>query len=87
MRIAQVLNALSWQTRIDASDLDPSRVPKLSGLYVWYSKVTGEPAYVGSAVGVGGLRRRVCQQHLNPKYLQKRAAKQVNKDRYQLENP
>lgn len=87
METAQLLDLISSQTKLDASNLEPSRVPKQPGLYVWYSKATGEPAYVGSAVGENGLRRRICQQHLNPRYLEKRPTKLGNKDWYQLENP
>ena len=87
MNITQLLDALSSQTKADASDLVPSSVPNKAGLYVWYSTLTGEPVYVGSAVGVGGLRRRICQQHLNPRYLERRASKFTSKDWFQLENP
>jgi hypothetical protein len=59
-------------------------VPSERGLYVWYSIRDGEVLYVGKATGRGGLRRRICGQHLRPGYLESRPERLRPEDRFQL---
>ena len=57
------------------------------GIYFWFNKGDDTLVYIGIALGVGGLRKRIVGQHLNPKYLEFRPDKQSEKDKYQLEHP
>lgn len=54
------------------------------GIYFWFDKVDDSLVYIGIAVGVGGLKKRIARQHLNPKYLEYRDEKHTSKDEYQL---
>ena len=54
------------------------------GIYFWFNKADNSLVYIGIAVGVGGLKKRIAQQHLNPKYLEYRDEKHTSKDEYQL---
>lgn len=56
------------------------------GIYFWLSNIDNSIVYIGIAVGRGGLKRRICQQHLNPKYLEYRSEKQNSKDVFQLKH-
>mgnify|MGYP003351133194 CR=1 FL=1 len=58
-------------------------VPKSKGIYLWLNH-QNEIVYVGIALGKNGLRHRICNQHLNPDYLEFREAKQNSKDIFQL---
>jgi hypothetical protein len=54
------------------------------GIYFWFNKKTDQLVYIGIAVGEGGLRKRIAQQHLNPSYLEYRSQKHSHKDSFQL---
>jgi hypothetical protein len=56
------------------------------GIYFWFNKDSNCLVYVGIAIGKGGLRRRILNQHLNPKYLEFRSEKHSSKDEFQLSN-
>lgn len=56
------------------------------GIYFWFDNAEGSLVYIGIAVGVGGLKKRIAQQHLNPKYLEYRDEKHTSKDEYQLKH-
>lgn len=56
------------------------------GIYFWFNKESHHLVYVGIAIGAGGLRRRILNQHLNPKYLEFRLEKHSSKDEFQLSN-
>lgn len=53
------------------------------GVYIWINK-QDEIVYVGIACGKKGLYHRICNQHLNPNYLEFRDSKHNSKDEYQL---
>lgn len=36
------------------------------GIYFWFDINNGSITYIGMAVGLGGLKKRIIQQHLNP---------------------
>ena len=61
-------------------------VPKSKGIYLWLNH-QNEIVYVGIALGKNGLRHRICNQHLNPEYLEFREAKHNSKDVFQLGHP
>ena len=61
-------------------------VPKNKGIYLWLNH-QNEIVYVGIALGKNGLRHRICNQHLNPDYLEFREAKHNSKDVFQLGHP
>ncbi len=61
-----------------------SAIPKNRGIYFWFDKENDQLVYIGIALGVGGLKKRIASQHLNPKYLEYRAEKHTSKDHYQL---
>ncbi len=54
------------------------------GIYFWIDKNDNTLVYIGIAVGAGGLKKRVVQQHLSPKYLEYRSEKHTSKDEFQL---
>jgi hypothetical protein len=54
------------------------------GIYFWRDKQDDALVYIGIAVGKGGLKRRIVQQHLNPAYLEYRPHKHTSKDAFQL---
>lgn len=56
------------------------------GIYFWFDIDDDSLVYIGIAVGVGGLKRRILRQHLNPKYLEYRDEKHTSKDGYQLKS-
>ena len=56
------------------------------GIYFWFSKETDRLVYIGIALGVGGLKRRIVSQHLNPAYLEYRPEKHTTKDKFQSEH-
>ena len=56
------------------------------GIYFWLTKETDRIVYIGVALGVGGLRRRIINQHLNPSYIEYRLQKHTEKDNFQLEH-
>ena len=58
---------------------------KKRGMYFWFDQRTNRLVYIGIAVGVGGLRKRIISQHLNPKYLEYRPEKHTKKDSFQLQ--
>lgn len=65
----------------------PQRLPpETKGVYLCVKSDSEEVVYIGSATGQKGLRGRICRQHLNPKYLEKRQGKWSKKDAFQIEN-
>ena len=62
-----------------------NEVPSSKGIYLWITH-QDEIVYVGIALGKNGLRHRICNQHLNPKYLEFRESKHNSKDSFQLEH-
>ena len=63
-----------------------SEIPSKRGIYFWFDNKSNQLVYIGIAVGIGGLKKRIISQHLNPKYLEYRAEKHTLKDKFQLEN-
>jgi len=61
-----------------------NELPKTKGIYFWLKKDSEEIVYIGIACNKEGLRKRISQQHLNPKYLEFRENKQTSKDEFQL---
>lgn len=57
---------------------------KKRGIYFWIDRSDNTLVYIGIAVGVGGLKKRVAQQHLSAKYLEYRSEKHTSKDEFQL---
>ena len=55
-----------------ACSIERKSVPKDRGVYFWRWLKTGDPVYVGSAVGQWGIYQRVVQEHLQPGYWKKR---------------
>jgi len=55
------------------------------GIYFWFSN-NDELVYIGIATGVGGLKHRIVNQHLNSKYLEYRETKHTKKDTFQLKH-
>jgi hypothetical protein len=62
-----------------------NEVPTKKGIYLWSTNLD-EIAYIGIALGKNGLKHRICNQHLNPAYLEFRETKHNSKDAFQLEN-
>jgi len=60
-------------------------ISKSRGIYFWFDKENDQLVYIGIAVGMGGLKKRIVSQHLNPKYLEYRTEKHTSKDKFQLE--
>lgn len=73
--------------RLDSKNIQKEDIPRQIGLYAWILRRTNKILYIGSAVGAGGLRRRICFQHLNPKYLETRKEKFTNRDSFQVNHP
>lgn len=61
-----------------------SHLTNKKGIYFWFDKSENVIVYIGIATGVGGLKKRIIQQHLSPKYLEYRAEKHTLKDVFQL---
>ncbi|NVK30142.1 MAG: hypothetical protein HWE20_04000 [Gammaproteobacteria bacterium] len=72
----------------NARKIDLDRVDTLltnkRGIYFWIDRSDNTLVYIGIAIGVGGLKKRIAQQHLNPKYLEYRSEKHTSKDEFQL---
>jgi hypothetical protein len=77
------LKELLLHRQRDAKTLTSADIPAIQGVYVWYSKSTGEIFYIGKATGKTGLRKRIWGQHLNPNYLESRTAKFREEDAFQ----
>ena len=58
-------------------------IPKSKGIYIWLDH-NDKIVYVGIACGRNGLHHRICNQHLNPNYLEFRESKHNEKDVFQL---
>jgi hypothetical protein len=84
MTLDELLVQLEAAPRCDPLTLRREQIPSAPGVYVWYSKATGCPVYVGKAAGSKGLRHRIWAQHLNPFYLEGRAQKITAADSFQL---
>jgi hypothetical protein len=78
------MTRLLLERRRPAMALNRDDVPSQQGLYVWYSTSDGAVLYVGKATGRGGLRKRICSQHLNPEYLESRPERLRPEDAFQL---
>jgi hypothetical protein len=61
-------------------------ISKNKGIYFWFRKSDHSLVYIGIALGVGGLNKRIVLQHLNPKYIEYRTQKHTTKDEFQLKN-
>jgi hypothetical protein len=59
-------------------------IPKSKGIYIWLNNLD-KIVYVGIACGKNGLFHRICNQHLNPNYLEYRNSKHNIKDEFQLQ--
>lgn len=72
----------------DTKKIDLEKISELltnkRGIYFWIDKNDNSLVYIGIAVGVGGLKKRIIQQHLRVKYLEYRAEKHTSKDEFQL---
>jgi hypothetical protein len=79
----ELVTRLDAAPRHDPLTLESRDIPSETGIYVWYAKRTGWPAYVGAASG-RGLRHRIWAQHLNANYLEGRAQKINQADFFQL---
>jgi hypothetical protein len=84
MKLAEVLARLDAIPPRDPLALRRDDIPPVRGIYVWYSKATGHPVYVGKAAGSKGLRHRIWAQHLSPGYLEGRVQKVTSADSFQL---
>jgi hypothetical protein len=84
MTLDELLVQLEAAPRCDPLTLRREQIPSAPGVYVWYSKATGCPVYVGKAAGSKGLRHRIWAQHLNPIYLEGRIEKITAADSFQL---
>lgn len=62
-----------------------NEVPASRGIYLWTTH-NNDIVYIGIALGKNGLRHRICNQHLNPEYLEFRETKHNSKDSFQLEH-
>ena len=62
-----------------------NEVSTSTGKYLWTTH-KDVIVYIGIALGKNGLRHRICNQHLNPEYLEFRESKQNSKDSFQLEH-
>jgi hypothetical protein len=69
--------------KIDLNKVTDSLTNK-RGIYFWIDKNDNTLVYIGIAVGAGGLKKRVVQQHLCCKYLEYRSEKHTLKDEFQL---
>jgi hypothetical protein len=56
MKLDEVLARLDAIPPRDPLALRRDDIPPVRGIYVWYSKATGHPVYVGKAAGSKGLR-------------------------------
>lgn len=73
--------------KLDSRILQREDIPKEIGVYAWYLRTTDELVYIGRAIGKGGLRTRIWQQHLNPMYFENRKEVFNDRDSFQLSNP
>lgn len=69
--------------KVDLNKVSDSLTSK-RGIYFWFDKNDNTLVYIGIAVGAGGLKKRVVQQHLSFKYLEYRSEKHTSKDEFQL---
>ena len=76
---------LQLLSRIEPEEASLFLTPK-TGIYFWFNKETNELVYIGIAVGVGGLKKRIVSQHLNPTYLEYRPQKHTGRDKFQLKH-
>lgn len=60
-------------------------IPRNKGIYLWLNE-NEDIVYIGIACGKNGLYHRICNQHLNPNYLEFRESKHNKKDKFQLSN-
>ena len=61
------------------------KVPSKKGIYFWFNHKTNKLVYIGIGTGIGGLKKRIVLQHLNPKYLEFRSKVHNKvKDEFQL---
>lgn len=54
----------------DLNKISRDDIPTEKGIYAYIDKERLTIKYVGSAVGINGLRKRIWGQHLNPNYLE-----------------
>ena len=84
MTFDELLAQIEDAPRRDPLTLCREDIPSAPGVYVWYSKASRCPVYIGKAAGDKGLRHRIWAQHLNPRYLEGRALKITTADAFQL---
>jgi hypothetical protein len=82
MTCDEMSQALRESPRYPAATLARDALPSEWGLYAWHDIESGKMVYIGRATGKSGLRRRI-RQHLNPKYLERRASKSYRADAFQ----
>ncbi len=81
MEEQKIFSAKKW----DIESLKQQDIPLAKGIYGYIDKSDHSLKYIGSAVGLQGLRGRIWAQHLNENYLENREEKFSNKDRAQIE--
>jgi|GEM_PF-3227078 len=81
MNQQEILQAKKW----DLNLLKRVDIPIEKGIYCYLNQVATSIEYVGSAVGLKGLRGRIWSQHLNPNYLENRSEKFSTKDKGQIQ--
>jgi hypothetical protein len=62
-----------------------NEISKNTGIYIWLDS-NENIVYIGIACGKDGLHHRICNQHLNPNYLEFRESKHNARDKFQLDN-
>ena len=62
-----------------------NEISKKTGIYIWLDSKENI-VYIGIACGQNGLHHRICNQHLNPNYLEFRESKHNARDEFQLAN-
>lgn len=73
-----------FTTKYNLEAVDYKLIPKSAGIYCFYVNSDGSPYYIGSATGKNGLKGRLLDQHLNPKYLETRASVFTSFDKSQI---
>jgi len=67
-RVHDVCEGLLAAPALDSNEISSLDIPNDRGIYIWRSKDTGNPVYIGVGLGKRGLRQRIITQHLAPGY-------------------
>ena len=59
MTLDELLRQIEAVPRRDPLTLRREDIPSAPGVYIWYSKATRCPVYIGKATGGNGLRHRI----------------------------